>query len=250
MIMRKRLIIFSIMLLTLYLLISYISAAAISLSPSTLTISAYPGEVHYRNISINTEGNYTVYLTSTSTANISINYSSYSPLIVEGSKEIAVAFIFPTDIVPGIYDITLTGNTDVYVETPATIHEIEYRSGGGGLVYRNKTVYQNVSVRYPADILKIDELEKLVANLSAIPNQTKEIQKVSALLQWIVWAGLAMIILGLLGWIIKLKIMKGGNEEKNNGITNTNTDPGPIDTFLQEKDADDTDDSNNDDRVD
>ncbi|MEK6878159.1 MAG: hypothetical protein AABY22_01050 [Nanoarchaeota archaeon] len=107
-------------------------SAQISLNPTTFNIPAMPGETHYRNITINTDGDYAVYLNSSAAeGNITINYSS--PLIVEKSKIIAVSFFFPKDIAPGVYNIQLNATTEVY-ESPAPVASVS-SSGGGSFVY-------------------------------------------------------------------------------------------------------------------
>jgi len=132
-------------------------SAQISLSPSTFNIDAMPGETHFRNITITTDGNYAVYLNSSSEGNITINYSS--PLIVEKSKIIEVAFFFPKDLAPGIYDIQINGSTEVYKETITTSSGSSGGSGGGmsyvlpngTIVYKKPT---NFSTAPPIQIVE------------------------------------------------------------------------------------------------
>lgn len=143
---------------TLFLSFSFISAQ-ITLSPSQLAIASYPGETHLANITITTDGNYTVYLTSKSSGNITLNYTS--PLIVEKTRIVQVAFIFPKDLLPGVYDINLTGSIDAYVDTPIIVNEVR---GGGGIVYRNVT--KVTYVKDPKQQETIDELNKVVENLT------------------------------------------------------------------------------------
>ena len=104
--MRKSLV----LLIVSIFLISFISADVISVTPTTFTLDAMPGDVITKNITIITDGNRLVYLNVTSEANITLNYST--PLIVESNKTIEVQFIIPTGIIIDSYDIYLTASTD------------------------------------------------------------------------------------------------------------------------------------------
>lgn len=128
-------------LLVLGILLISGAVAQIELSPSTLSLNAYPGETVLRNISIETLGNYLVYINS-SLSEVVLNYTS--PIIVEKHKTIQVAFSFPKDIAPGVYSINLSASTEVYTEIVKNPSSSNSGSGGGvRVIYKNKTVYRN-----------------------------------------------------------------------------------------------------------
>jgi hypothetical protein len=126
-------------------------SAHISISPSELDLAnytnniIYPGETILVNITITTDENVSVYLNSTSQANIIVNYST--PLVINGAQMVEVQFIIPTGIVLDTYDIYLNASADLS-EHPST------SSGGGGSSYvrvvpintTNTTVTTNIKI--------------------------------------------------------------------------------------------------------
>src|SRR3990167_1738789 len=129
-------------LLVILLIIPQVSAQ-ISLSPSTISISGFPGETIEKNITITTDGNYAVFLNVSNTS-IILNYSS--PLIVEKTKIIQVDFIIPKDSLPGNYSFEIFGKIDISVEERIVTlpgSGSPRSSGGMRIIYRNQTMKSN-----------------------------------------------------------------------------------------------------------
>lgn len=168
-------------------LIGLCSAVSLSLSPSTFNIDAFPGETHYRNITITTDGNYAVYLNSTSNASITINYTS--PIIVEGSKEIQVGFIFAGDIPPALYTVEITGSIEHYENI---VNQVSSGSSGGGgsMVY----VLPNGTLTYKKPVNISYEKEKEIVYV----NQTEFIDKAisTGFPKWL-GIGLSLVVIGI-----------------------------------------------------
>jgi hypothetical protein len=121
-------------LLLSILLLSVVSAAPVSLTPTHFDFNVYPGETVIKSVNITTDGNQAVYINHTSNYNgIIINYTS--PLIVEGFKEINITFIFAGDIANGTYNIDLKAETEYATITTTTTSSSGGGSGGGGGVW-------------------------------------------------------------------------------------------------------------------
>jgi hypothetical protein len=147
-------------LLSLFLSVMFISCiSAISISPSTLSITGYPGESIEKNVTIsNTESDYVVSIThsiygNTSEVGITLNYTT--PLIVNGSKNVTITFILDKDIIPQNFKIDL--NAQINKENMTTINQIV--SGGGGSTgkFRTASISENKT--------KIVELENKIIQL-------------------------------------------------------------------------------------
>lgn len=181
--------------------LSFISSAQININPSSILIQAYPGETHYQNFSITTDGNYAVYLIAQSPANITINYTS--PIIVERNKVISLGFYLPTGIVPGVYAINLTGSIDV-ADTPIIITQVNEIRGGGGLVYRDKVIYKNNTIDNPILIKKITELENEIIVLKNDTTKLTPILEGKSIMKYFWLVIIILVIIVLLIYLIKI----------------------------------------------
>lgn len=199
-------------LLSVFLL-SIVSASSIAITPAQVTFAGYPNAIFCENLTISTSGNYAVYLNFSSNRNITVNYTT--PLIVEGSKIVPVCYYFPGDIETGDYQINISAKMEVE-ETIITVTQngVEYLREGGSYI----CVAPNGSItyKYPCpkysipetNQTRIAELENKILELEEIPQQTKEIERANALLKYLFWIGLTLIVLGILGFIIKNRLFK------------------------------------------
>ena len=124
-------------------LISFISSAPISISPSSIIISAYPGETILQNLTIYSEGNYSVYFNS-SNGNVTIEPTIF---LVESELNVTINITFAKDIIPGIIKFNIFVETSypekkVVVEVPVEVS----RGGGGSYTQKQKIEEQNRTI--------------------------------------------------------------------------------------------------------
>lgn len=115
---------------------SFVSASAISVSPSSIAFNIYPGENITKNITITTSGDYAVYLSyeiknNNSPVSLQMNYTS--PLIVENTAIVPVLFKFGKDSPNETFNIIISASTEQY-DYPSS-GDSGY-SGGGGVLYK------------------------------------------------------------------------------------------------------------------
>lgn len=117
--------------LALLFSLSLASAASLQLSPSEISITAFPGENLTRNISVTTSGNFSVSFNITITGNSTpadVLASMPSRLTIDGQANIPLTLSFASDMAPASINIKIAAQTEAPDEPASAPAE----SGGGG----------------------------------------------------------------------------------------------------------------------
>ena len=194
----------SIFILSVFLVISLVSASGVSINPSHISINAFAGEDIFQNITITSDGTYALIINLSNSNGITI---SPSPIIVnEGENNVAIIFHIPTEISSQVYSEILS----VGIQVPDSSGSSD---GGGGIGGGGtKTIYKDKIIReiiYVNNTNQTDEINKKPQVPILIYNDKKIIKNL------IIFGSLSSFVLIIsLFYILQLRrknIMKGGN---------------------------------------
>lgn len=175
-----------ILTILIFFLIGVLSAEPIVITPSEITIYAFPGETIQQNFTIKAEGNYAVFFNS---SNPNATIVPDKLIVEEGESILILNITFAKDIPAGTITFEISASTD-YPE------KIIYSGGGGS--GGTKTIYKdrNITKYKIIEVEKQQECEECLIEEEPIPD--KEIEKEKSLFSKTIFFIFVLIICGLL----------------------------------------------------
>lgn len=135
---------------------------AISISPSSITLSLYGGECSSVGLTINnpheTDLATWLYYTTDLTDNTGLTLTATNPFIAtKGDTTIPLQICTTPNFEPSSFNLTLYADSNIEQQT-VTVYQNTYSCGGGGytIVYKDKNVYidKNQVIYIPKEIIK------------------------------------------------------------------------------------------------